>query len=571
MLRSVLRNLLQYVRHWRGHAGRLHASRWNVGHWFIQSLPEQPSPRTDDDFAVLVCNTVHPEGASANRSIRVTLYGEADGDQIRLAFDYVDANNYLAVEVQFGNCGVIRVIERSGGTDTTIGNDLPIPLPGGNVPNSQIQLQIHYKPAGGDSNVRVEMHLYSNAAEPYARSFWRTVTAAGGDQVAICTGNVVDRVYADFFTFARLISDISPGSRDVACIAPFCAIHVPTFQQWSQACEWTTTGSWTFAQGGSPTMTCTSAGVAICNYPDDSPLADRVYAVSVAWTGTNQKPELIFDRVDASNYHTIRRSHNGTDYVVQLLKVTAGSSSVVYDFGIDNATTSGAYSAAVNGVDGIALIGGTYSARVSISLHGGREVGIGTATATTTFSTFGFKLGTTCADHSDADRPCPWYTKCNFGDVTDDASYDGDYGDMLKVVLAGITGTCTECGDRNGTIISLPSSFAGSAALPGYNGPSAYIGSGGPTCCENGFLVNNISINPTQVIFKFSMDCTYDTSPLLIDNLIQAYWTYTMSAEEQCDLTAVSNAAMTLGASETLSRCVLSGATATLSSIPFAS
>lgn len=550
---------------------------------------------TSSANAIKRCDVTHPDGVNGNRALIVSMGSTAVGDKPRAMVDYVDASNYLAVELEVGaTCSLVRVIRRSGGVDSTSGDTMDYQSPDG------ISLQIYYKPAGPDLNLKVEV--------PGARAFWRTVSPVGGDRVALGTSTLTGTA-----TFTGFEFNYHPIDDAINCDAPSCVI----FEGATKSCEWDADTGFDFAAadlGANSNIAFDGAvsygtgATAICDYEDGSresgyeELASYECGVTIFKTHsttpgqTHSDAGLIFDWLDDDNYHMVFWEAGsgvfpGTGVPIggrlYLKRRAAGAFSTVHEFGYFNSSHIATLSVCVT--DDIVIVNGTpeesvanppsmtLNVRLAFTPHGGTKFGfyadVDDADDDVTFSDWYYRITSRCGVN-DEERPCIYCGNC-FADL-------GVH--IVKVVMAGITG-CTACTDRNGTHL-IPAFNPGEdsnftqysfTCATHYDVPpasSSFFHSGGGTSqsgtapCPIWWMQRYAQIAPDIVIFGIHVDTP---QAVFGDGGIDGLWYYTL-AGATCTELSVTSQAMTVvhrlnGSSGV---CSISAATASLTLLPTA-
>lgn len=161
-----------------------------AGSWEITSN----TVRTKDDDAILACNAY----GIGSVYVKVAFRFSATNDQVRVLFDYVDANNFLAWELTCkagGGNFEMRVFRRSGGSDTTLcryqpSSDSQFPLDSGR--------QMYFCVNGDEL-----LWLHGNSISPFHGGIRESVS---NGKVALATGTVNGSDDGVFFDSFQLLS-----------------------------------------------------------------------------------------------------------------------------------------------------------------------------------------------------------------------------------------------------------------------------------------------------------------------------------------------------------------------------
>lgn len=495
------------------------------GTWSALSSTAQ----TSSPSAVLKCDTTHPDGATANRTVIATLSATALGDKARLVVNYVDADNYLAVEVEFGSgsaCGQVRVISRSGGTDTTAGSSMSV---AGALAGDSLKLTAFYKPNGGINNLRVQVGT--------TRQFWRTVTAAGGSGVALATDSLTGIAKFSAFTFSYHFT-----SEATSCTVPICSVHSGVNE-----CDFeVVNGTWSNTTTGSGALVWEPSTAGLLLATMEIGEGDSLYYLSakpLALSGNNIG--VVFDYVDEDNYHAlVRVNDSGTlnsSYDFELRKRSGGVDTTICTVTEAQAglNEEGFYLWIDD--DFVAFAAGEdgdyqrWSA-ADVTLHGGRRVGfIADASPSGQFYSLEYKLATRCGNVTDLERPCSSFNRGVNSFTYVDRILNGKAPNEWQVEVSGIatngsgSGSTINCTVANGTFICPPKSASEQSRgtrwqyrSPTTNHEVWVYGTDGSQLVVYIYVNNNGFEEPT------------------------ATFVYNLTEEEQCDTRSISGQAMTL-------------------------
>lgn len=492
---------------------------------------------TSSANALVAFNATHPSGGDGSLAISATIQSTALGDKLRIIPKYVDANNYVAVEFEFGNsstCGTMRVITRTAGSDTIEGNDQPIAF----LENtSSYSVKVFYKVDGSDALVYVQVSG--------ARTFGRTITHLSASNFGIGTSTLTGTAG---FGIVQ-VGDYLTGND---CeILPNCIIQDATS---TEACEWDViSGTWTFGA----TIQCTAAGIAVSkyeNWTDDNTVA---ILASPAYSSTASTIGVVCDWVDSSNYHLVTYKWASFSLgVFTIIKVSGGASTtlVTKNFSQESGTLDAQWYVCIRDGNIAVRTGEQVSSgfpatllSTQTTLHGGKRAGLyatsvsGASPMSATL--FTYQLSVDCEDAQTLERNCAMCAPC-WGDVTDSgvgmfsaSDYAGDLPKGWKLVFSGFSnGTCGVCSTINGTFL-----FGPLWPTNAFNDPL------GGVCQQYGVFSSAIcGVTARPRIFLYSdrieVKLQLDSGS---GSVHTGKWVYNFSEAELCDITAITDAAMT--------------------------
>lgn len=251
-----------------------------------------------DSDAMLVGKVVNPDGPDMVTEVR--LLGKED-DQIRGVVCYQDADNYLAAEVEIGECGNFRLIQVSAGVETVLGAVALFDA----IADNWFTLRICYTPPGyGTPGL-----LGANLTDDFERAatIEANVDVSAGDRAGVATGTITSAVRFDDFKLYE--NGCQVCAADDGCHPVFDPIEFTGYAS-ELSCFWEeVSGDWWSVD--SAVVEGYQTGIAVVAVENDSSVMFAEVHVDLPTTGDTAR--LIVDYLDEDHYHFAKVTQ-GTDF-----------------------------------------------------------------------------------------------------------------------------------------------------------------------------------------------------------------------------------------------------------------
>jgi hypothetical protein len=263
--------------------------------------------------------TAHPDGNSGNQHVYVQFILDSyTSGYARVIVNYTDDSNYLYAALEYvSSCWVLRLRQVSGGSDTSLQDDLPI----GEISITTMNFRVCWHATDGHLSARLETPavFYTIATSG--------VTIADGDQVGLAGST---NVQFDNFEFKKLQTESLPTCPECASE---CFVGLDAFARsdsTSLGCQWDeSSGSWEIS---SDQLKKTSTGAGIAKFKMPHPERGLGHYVEVDCVLPNSAPNaarrhrVLVNYLDSSNYHYAELWVNQANTSVTLLIGKAGGS-----------------------------------------------------------------------------------------------------------------------------------------------------------------------------------------------------------------------------------------------------
>lgn len=255
---------------------------------------------TDDAAALLIADTVHPDGDNQPQVVRVKVRLAAELDVARLIMLYEDSSNYLFVEFTIdGGCGRLQAYERVAGVNTAVGSEFIVPNE--LALNAWHTISLCYI----DGNLRVRIVAATGEVRTHDVTFTATVT---GDQAGLGAGAVVDdTIDFDDFSFQFHYDDVDHPACPQCATSEDCQLSADTFTRSDSTnvgCAWEEiAGDWEIDSGE---LTVAEEDAILRNRVRDP---DDIAEVQVQFSfraGAGVTVLAIFDYTDDSNLFFVK-------------------------------------------------------------------------------------------------------------------------------------------------------------------------------------------------------------------------------------------------------------------------
>lgn len=462
--------------------------------------------QTDDADALLIADDAHSANTMrADASVR----GDTAGDKPRVVISYKDSSNYLFAELTLhATCGTLSLGKVVSGTETI--------LETASVPDAVVDawhaLTICYDCETPDASSSgcddiLQARVVTSAGTTRVISDCSTTADASGTKAGLATGDTVaGTVKFDDFKARETNEDECPCD----LVPGECLIASDNFDRANvtgdTACLWASDISPSAADISSNRLTFDGSDEFAYSSVPHPRCRVRNWHITVDVEGSDDADQalILFDVVDASNYHAARitfESGGSGNGEIAIVKVTSGTPSDVATTAVVLATGQ-EHSITVCAIDGVIdVTTGSTTVEDDSTMHGGADFGLGSGTITTGifFDDLVVNRG-----YSDEDESCE---EC--GDTGDGATAcngcDDTMPEFVRMSHPGWTdGTCDNCIILGGTTILT--TFVSPPSTCDRNGAKSGIG----TVCDGGGVADtSISLtfpatNICQVAFSFS-------------------------------------------------------------------